>query len=290
MAGVSVLGTGLMGTALARAFLAAGHSLVVWNRTAGAMAPLVEAGARPAATAAEALGANPLSVVCVRDYAAATSFLEAPAAEKALQGKTLVQLSTGTTREARDAETWARRIGCGYLDGKVKAYPEAVGRDDTLIYVSGNRALFEAHRASLAALGGRVTYLGEPIAYSAARDVARLTMYFAQLVGFLYSLRLCREEGYPFDDYVADATNGMPPHVFSAFNKMARAIENEAFDESEATVDVMAAALDTMARTYRDAGVNSELPDLLHSLFARASAAGLGKADTAALVKILGGA
>lgn len=287
MNNVSVLGTGLMGSALARAFMAGGHTVTAWNRTSSVADPLVRAGARWAASAAEAFAASPLSVVCVRNYEAAQSFMCSPAAEKALAGKTLLQLTTGTTREARTGEEWAKRIGCGYLDGKIMSYPAGIGRDGTVINVSGSKALFDAHRGVLAALGGRVTHVGEPIAYSAALDVGKLTTYFAQLVGFLYSLLLWQEEGYPIEDYVAHAREGMPPVIFEAFTRMGRTIQGSTFDDAEATVDIMAASLESIVRTFRDSGLNTELPALMHTLFERASARGMGNEDSAALIKVL---
>ncbi len=42
---LTLLGTGAMGSALARAWLAAGHPLTVWNRTSARTEPLAAAGA-----------------------------------------------------------------------------------------------------------------------------------------------------------------------------------------------------------------------------------------------------
>ncbi|WP_230466136.1 NAD(P)-binding domain-containing protein [[Actinomadura] parvosata] len=53
-----------MGSAIAGTFVERGHRTTVWNRTAGRSAPLVDLGATAAATAAEAVAAGPLVVVC----------------------------------------------------------------------------------------------------------------------------------------------------------------------------------------------------------------------------------
>ncbi|WP_262986041.1 NAD(P)-binding domain-containing protein, partial [Streptomyces sp. CBMA123] len=50
---VAVLGLGLMGTALADAFLSAGHPTTVWNRTAARADGPAARGAHRAATPAE---------------------------------------------------------------------------------------------------------------------------------------------------------------------------------------------------------------------------------------------
>jgi 3-hydroxyisobutyrate dehydrogenase-like beta-hydroxyacid dehydrogenase len=60
---VSLLGLGRMGEPIARRLLAALGSLTVWNRTAAKAAPLSQAGARVAATPAEAAASITLSVL-----------------------------------------------------------------------------------------------------------------------------------------------------------------------------------------------------------------------------------
>ena len=51
---IGFLGLGQMGAAIAANLLRAGHALTVWNRSPGKAAPLVQAGARQAATPGEA--------------------------------------------------------------------------------------------------------------------------------------------------------------------------------------------------------------------------------------------
>lgn len=74
---VSVLGLGMLGSELARAFLDHGHATTVWNRSHGKADDLVAGGAIRAATAEEAVSASALVVVCVSDYAAVREILDA---------------------------------------------------------------------------------------------------------------------------------------------------------------------------------------------------------------------
>ncbi|MYV58848.1 NAD(P)-binding domain-containing protein, partial [Streptomyces sp. SID4931] len=87
---LTLLGLGAMGAALARTWLAAGHPLTVWNRSPGRTAELAAAGARVAATAAEAVAASPLVVTCLLDDASVREAL----AEADLTGRDLVDLTT----------------------------------------------------------------------------------------------------------------------------------------------------------------------------------------------------
>ena len=72
---VTVLGLGLMGRALAEAFLRAGHPTTVWNRTPGQADQLVARGAVRAGTPREAVEASRLVVVCVSTYDVARDLL-----------------------------------------------------------------------------------------------------------------------------------------------------------------------------------------------------------------------
>jgi 3-hydroxyisobutyrate dehydrogenase-like beta-hydroxyacid dehydrogenase len=289
MSDVSVLGLGLMGSALARAFLSAGQRVTVWNRTAERTETLVGAGAKRSEKAADALRASPLSVVCVRDYTTAASFLRDSDSQTALAGRALLQLSTGTSREAREAEAWAGRIGCGYLDGCIMAYPEIIGRADASIYISGPCALFQQHRELLSALGGDVAFVGEAIGLAAMLDAAHLTAFFGHLVGFIYGIRRCEREGYPIDKYVELVVAGMPAWLVETFGRLGRVIQGSRFDDAEATVATMESALGTIVRDFHESGLNDEFPALMQALFRRAGLAGFGAEDTAALIKLLRG-
>ena len=101
---VSVIGLGRMGAALAEALLNADHEVTVWNRTAGKAEPLTAKGARATASAAEALTASEVTIVCLTNHAAT---MEALNGVTALDGRTLVQLSTMTPEESRELALWA---------------------------------------------------------------------------------------------------------------------------------------------------------------------------------------
>ncbi|CAL9574485.1 hypothetical protein SUDANB170_04921 [Streptomyces sp. enrichment culture] len=107
---LTLLGTGAMGTALGRAWLAAGHPLTVWNRTPERTAALTAEGAVAADSAAAAVAANRLVVACLLDDASVGAALEGAD----LAGRDLVNLTTGTPADARARAAWAaeRAPGC----------------------------------------------------------------------------------------------------------------------------------------------------------------------------------
>src|SRR6185369_2262752 len=72
---VAVLGTGIMGTGMARSLLRAGHAVTVWNRTAARAEPLEADGATVAGSAADAVAGVEVVVVMLFDTAAVLAVL-----------------------------------------------------------------------------------------------------------------------------------------------------------------------------------------------------------------------
>jgi 3-hydroxyisobutyrate dehydrogenase-like beta-hydroxyacid dehydrogenase len=154
---VTVIGLGLMGRALAGAFLRAGHPTTVWNRTPAKADQLVAEGARLAPTIGDALEPGALNIICVTDYQAVYELLGASDVE--LDGTMLINLTSGDSAQAREAARWAEQRGARYLDGAIMAIPQAIGTAEAVILHSGPQPDFEAHESTLEALGS-VSYLG----------------------------------------------------------------------------------------------------------------------------------
>src|SRR5690349_23949683 len=110
-----------MGSALARAFIKRGYPVTVWNRSPDKTKPLAALGAAVATGVREAVAASDITVINVSDYAASTSLLRDPEVARALHGKLIVELSSGTPHEARDAARRVAAQGALYLDGDRKS-------------------------------------------------------------------------------------------------------------------------------------------------------------------------
>ena len=95
MGKVSVVGLGMMGAALAKTLLQAGHEVSVWNRNPQKAKPLGAAGAAIADSLAMAVSASPITLVCVRDYAVTRELFAAVEVTAAVADRCIVQLSTG---------------------------------------------------------------------------------------------------------------------------------------------------------------------------------------------------
>ena len=286
MSDVTVIGLGEMGSALAEAFLRAGRTVTVWNRTVGKIEPLLRKGADTVPTAGDAVRASALTVICVSDYAATRSILEMAAADGALLTRTVVQLSTGTPRESRELDGWVRRQGAEYLDGGILAWPSQIGGPHTLIYLSGPRSTVELHEPLLRLLGGGLTHLGEDIASSSAMFAAILSYLAGRWIGICHGAAVCQAEGLDIEAF-GETLALLSPALAADSRHMGMVIANRRYTDPESTLKTAGQDVERLVRHAEDAGIGSEWPRFAAGLFRRAIDAGYGAEEHAALIKIL---
>ncbi|MFD7659066.1 NAD(P)-dependent oxidoreductase [Actinosynnema sp. NPDC059797] len=268
MTSVTVLGLGPMGRALATAFAASGHATTVWNRTPGKGDDL---DATVADTAAGAIAAGSLVVVCVRDHGAARSILDADA----LEGRTLVDFTGGSPRQARATAAWAADHGVDHLDGVIVATPDAIGGPAATLFYSGPADVYEAHRSTLAALGGNATHLGEDPGRAAAFDASLQDLFWTAMSGVVHAFALAAAEDIPATDVAghAKALLGFFPDLV---DQVAEQVTAGRFPGDSSTITAAAAAMDHVLDTIRANGLDNGVLGAARAEVQRAIDAGHG--------------
>lgn len=285
MTDVTVIGLGPMGGALARVLLERKYDLTVWNRTAARAEPYQRAGARVAEHVLDAVRASPVTIVCVADYPIARALLGA-SEQAALAGKTLVQLSTGSPREAREHEDWAVRHDIAYLDGAILAVPSQMGSPQSTILVSGAETTYAGVAPLLHDLAGAVTYLGRAVGSASTLDLAVLSHLYGALLGFYHGVRVCEREGIAVETLGA-LLHGIAPALGEMVKHEADIVRDGSFGTPESSLENSARVLAMMVREADAAGLDASFPRFASRLFERAMAAGFGGEALASIVKVL---
>jgi 3-hydroxyisobutyrate dehydrogenase len=156
---VAVLGLGAMGRAIAARLLGAGHDLTVWNRTPRRDDELVASGARRASSPDEAVSDREAVITMVTDGPALEQVLfgDGGAVSAIPHDATLIEMSTiGPTALASVAQ---RLAPVAVLDAPVLGSVPSVETGRLVIFVGGDREVFERH-ADLLGLLGTTMYLG----------------------------------------------------------------------------------------------------------------------------------
>jgi 3-hydroxyisobutyrate dehydrogenase-like beta-hydroxyacid dehydrogenase len=222
---VTVLGLGRMGAALAGAFARAGGAVTVWNRTASRAEPLRPLGVVISDSAANACGKSDVVVMCVSDYDVARALLAEDEVALVLEGRTLVQLTSGTPAQARELAGWASVHGVGHVEGKILCYPEAIGTPQAVVFYAGSASHFEAAKPLLAALGGDPFFAGDDPGHVAVIDGALIINTMALYVANMLGRAMC-------------VTEGIAPEAWSFFEEILLTDAPRLVNELNARLDV----------------------------------------------------
>ncbi|WBB58668.1 NAD(P)-binding domain-containing protein [Streptomyces sp. WMMC500] len=281
---VTLLGLGAMGTALARAWLAAGHPTTVWNRTPARAEALAAEGARTADTAAAAVAAGGPVVVCLLDDASVGEVLGGTD----LAGRDVVNLTTCTPEQARARAAWAGERGARYLDGGIMAVPPMIGVPESGAYVfySGPRALFDRHREVLAVPAG-TTYAGEDPGYAALQDMALLSAMYGMFAGVTHAFALVRKEDVDpaaFAGLLAGWLTAMAPAAHGIAAELTGGADPQ---EEVSALAMQVAGIPTFLDTARQQGVSAELLTPYFELMRRCLAEQRAARDPKGMVDLL---
>jgi 3-hydroxyisobutyrate dehydrogenase-like beta-hydroxyacid dehydrogenase len=270
-----------MGSALAGAFLRAGHPTTVWNRSVEKSEPLVAAGAIQAETVLDATRASPLVIVCLLDDAALHSALD-PAAET-LSDRVLVNLTSGTPEQARTTAAWGAQHGIDYLDGKILAFPSTIGTAEAFLLYSGAHEAFRAHEPTLAALGSS-THLGPDPGLASLYDISLLGLMYGTVAGFLHSLAVLGADGVDPEAFLPYATE-LIGGLQTLLDDIANQVQSGEYGGREANLEMQAVFMDHMIEVSEARGVDPTFPAYVKGLMEQAIAAGHGRDDVGRIVE-----
>jgi 3-hydroxyisobutyrate dehydrogenase len=215
---VTVLGAGIMGSAMARNLLAAGLPTTVWDRSPAATAPLAAAGATAASSPLDAIRAAQVVITMLPDAAAVESVLFAGGLPPFAPGAVWAQMGTiGVPATAGLAGRLGRvRPDVLFVDAPVSGSKGPAEAGQLLILASGPPAAEPAVAPAFAAIGRKTVWLG--VAGQGSRMKLVVNTYLSFLIeGMAEALELGRQlgidpagldavlEGGPLDAPLADA-------------------------------------------------------------------------------------
>jgi 3-hydroxyisobutyrate dehydrogenase-like beta-hydroxyacid dehydrogenase len=283
---VAVIGTGMMGSTLARLLLKNGYTVTAWNRSSAKLEPLVKKGVVAAESAASAVAAGDVIVMCVYDYKAIDSILQNKEVEAAFAGKLLIQFTTGSPQDARNYASWTKKLGATYLDGAIQVAPAQMGRADTPILISGEETVYREHETLLRVFGGGLTWLGNDASAANVLDLATLSALYGAIVGFFQGALVAEAEGFDVSRY-GEIVNGIMPTFGEFLQHEGRVIASGNFSVSQSPLKISVEATERILQHAREKKIHTGYPVLMAKLLKDANDAGYADEELAAVIKVL---
>jgi 3-hydroxyisobutyrate dehydrogenase-like beta-hydroxyacid dehydrogenase len=181
MTSVAVIGTGRMGSAMARALARGGASLTLHNRSLERAEALAgELGARVAGTPAEAASASDVAITMLADGDAVRAIWDGPEGlvAGAHEGGVLVDMSTVPPDTLAGFEAAVHERGSGILDAPVSGSTTLAESGQLTVMAGGTAEDLERARPALDLVARQVTHVG-PLGSGAALKLAVNALIFA---------------------------------------------------------------------------------------------------------------
>jgi 3-hydroxyisobutyrate dehydrogenase len=208
---VAVLGTGIMGSAMARNLAGAGLRTTVWDRSPSATAPLSDAGAVVARSPEEAIRDARLVITMLPTAEVVESVIFGGGVAEAFhQGAVWAQMGTiGVAATMQIAGRLGRlRPGVMFVDAPVSGSKAPAEAGQLLILASGPAGAEAIARPAFSAIGRKTVWLGEAGAGSRMKLV--VNAYMSILIeGVAEALELASRLGID-DAKLADVIEGGP--------------------------------------------------------------------------------
>lgn len=278
---VGIIGTGIMGGGMAEQLLRQGYPVVVWNRNAAKIKPLIALGAAGAASPAELAAQADVVIVVVRDDAAVREVVVGPAGAlaKARPGTTFINSSTVTPGLVQEVAAAVEARGCAFFDAPLTGSKVAAASGKLGFIVSGRPEVIEAQADLLNALGQSVLNLGA-LGNSAIFKLANNQLAATIIRAMGESLALCEAAGLERAT-VVEALAGTAQRVCGL--KKDKIIQRDW--STDFALDLMLKDLNQALTTAEAAKVAMPLIASSREIYRNAVGSGMGALDFAAITE-----
>ena len=281
---ITLVGSGLLGTAIGERLLARGFRLHVWNRRQERAQALVAAGAQLASSPAEAVAAGELVITVLSDGPITAEVLLNQAGT-ALPGRLVLQVATIAPAESRDLAIALQQRSARYLETPVLgSRPEALA-GCLQVMVGGELADLERARPVLMALGGEPRHLG-PVGAALHTKLALNQLIASLTHSFSLALHVVQQAGVEVETFMAilrESALYAPTFDKKLAKELADDYSNPNFPTAHLRKDLQLFLTAAAALQLETQGLRG-----LAELLERATAAGLDELDYSSLHRLTG--
>lgn len=283
MSRIGVIGLGIMGGAMARHLLNAGHDPIGFDIDPQARSRAAEAGIAVAESLNALCDAGAPLLLSLPSPGAAHAVC-AVIAESANDAP-VIDTSTLALNEKRQMAVTLTGGGNTLLDCPISGTGAQMAARDAIVYASGDGAALRQCVPFLTAISRQVIDLGSFGNGTAMKLIANHLVAIHN-VATAEAMRLGIAAGIDPEVMIPAIEAGAgQSRIFSLRAPM---IAADTYEPATMKMDVWSKDMETIAAFARDVGAPTPLLDAVAPLYARALGAGLGALDTAAVARVLG--
>jgi 3-hydroxyisobutyrate dehydrogenase len=276
----AVLGTGIMGAAMARSLAREGHEVTVWNRTRDRAEAVAGDGITPCGAIGDALLDVDVAFTMLFDAASVlgvTGEIVGALGPRAVWAQSTTVGTEGMRRIAEAADAVRDRL----LDAPVLGTKQPAEAGTLTVVVSGASPAVERARPAFDAVGARTIEVGERLGDASALKLAVNSWVASLCAATAQAMALTESLGLEQRLFLEAIRGGAAD---SAYAQAKGAIMAErTWDDPAFALDSVVKDVGLMVDAAREHGFPDDLLATLLALYDRASERGLGGADMSAV-------
>ncbi|KXG14931.1 3-hydroxyisobutyrate dehydrogenase [Pseudomonas aeruginosa] len=274
---VTVIGTGLMGSAFANTLLKAGTKVTVWDGRPEAAAGVVANGATLAPSFIDAVHASDVVLSIISSASGGASLFEQNVKSLDLSNRFVVNLSTAMPEDGERFRAVVEGHGGTFINAAITSYPDLIGGPYTIVQYSGNPEAWAAIEPTMKPVAPEGTlYTGEDLAVPCTVDAAMTGSFYAVgLAGFLEAAAYAQTHGVKASQLSSFADKCLDLLRYKV-QKSIKEIESNDFSTIQATVDVYLDAVIQWREALQHAGLRASLIGAVADDLSVAQKAGYG--------------
>ncbi|HEY0223666.1 MAG TPA: NAD(P)-dependent oxidoreductase [Pseudolabrys sp.] len=279
---IGVAGLGNMGAAIAARLIEVGHQVTVWNRNAARTKPLVEAGAKVAATPAELAGAVEAVITILTDGAAIDAVYNGPSGLLSgdVKGKLFIEMSTVAPKVETDLAPRVRAKGATLVECPVGGSTAPARQGKLLGLMGADDADAARARPILEQLCRKVEHCG-PVGAGASMKLAINLPLMVAWQAYGEAFAMARDLGWEpkrLVDLLAES-NGANNALKMRVDMIVAMMEGRDPGPTTFTIDNAVKDLRTMVATGESKGADMPAAKAALAAFEDAAEHGLGGGD-----------
>lgn len=278
---VAILGTGLMGTAMAEAVMKAGHEVIVYNRTATKTAPLVAQGAKAVLTPAEAILEADATIIVLLDGKSVKELLLDDALTLAFKGKKLINASTTMLNEIMDVANHITRHGGVLAEMTINADNTMLRSGEAPFAIGCSDKDEKFWTDLLLSFGKEVSRVGN-IGDATKAEAASVFGAVMNMVTLAYSTAIAQKLNVKQEIYEPLVSMLVPGAEYQLANMITHNHEN-----IFAALDSYTAGFNIAIKTAKSVGIPTGVLEEMLKLFTLAESRGFAKKDGSSVIEVL---
>lgn len=281
---IALLGTGLLGGAIAERLHHNGLSVVVYNRTASKTRFLQSQGVAVAEHPEDAVAQADGVILVLTDVGAIRSLLMSPPCARRLAGKAVIQMGTIGPDESLTLQQDLGNLGAAYCEAPVLGSLAEAKAGTLLVMVGATPEQFETWRPVWTALSRHPRLVG-PVGRAAALKLAFNQLIAAQMAAFSLSLGAVQRSGIDTDTFMTILRESA---LFApAFEKKLPRLLGRQYDNPNFSVAHLLKDLRLFGRLAAGLHLRSESAEGVRILLEATVARGLRDSDYSALFEVI---